>query len=51
MDLFQILSEIQIQLETTTELSELLDKIVGLVYELTGFHRVMVYQFDENAAG
>lgn len=51
MDLFQILSEIQTQLGSTTELPELLDKIVGLVYELTGFHRVMVYQFDENAAG
>lgn len=51
MDLFQILSEIQIQLGSATELSELLDRIVGLVHELTGFHRVMVYQFDEGAAG
>jgi hypothetical protein len=51
MDLFQILSEIQAQLGATTELPELLDQIVGLVYELTCFHRVMVYQFDENAAG
>jgi light-regulated signal transduction histidine kinase (bacteriophytochrome) len=41
MDLFQIHSEIQDQLSTSTELSNLLDVIVGLVQDLTGFHRVM----------
>lgn len=51
MDLFQIIAEIQAQLGTATELTVLLDQIVGLVYELTGFHRVMVYKFDETAAG
>jgi len=51
MDLFQIQSEIQTQLSTSTELSVLLDVIVGLVHDLTGFHRVMVYRFDEAAAG
>lgn len=51
MDLFQILAEIQTQLGSATELPDLLNRIVGLVYELTGFHRVMVYQFDEDAAG
>lgn len=51
MDVFQILSEIQHQLGTVDELSELLDIVVGLVRELTGFHRIMVYQFDETAAG
>jgi len=40
MDLFQILSEIQDQLGAANSLPELLDIIVGLVYELTGFHRV-----------
>ncbi|CZR59465.1 related to phytochrome [Phialocephala subalpina] len=51
MDLFHILSEMQVQMSTATTLSELLDIIVGMVYELTGFHRVMIYQFDEQAAG
>ncbi|KUJ12195.1 uncharacterized protein LY89DRAFT_593827 [Mollisia scopiformis] len=50
LDLFHILSEVQAQLSKCTELPALLDIIVGLVYELTSFHRVMVYQFDENAA-
>lgn len=51
MDMFHVLSEIQVQLGSCTELSDLLDKIVGLVYELTSFHRVMVYRFDDDAAG
>lgn len=51
LELFQVLSEIQQQLGNTSVLSELLDSIVGIVRELTGFHRIMVYQFDETAAG
>ena len=51
MQLFQVLCELQAQMALTTTISELLDVIVGLVYELTSFHRVMVYQFDETAAG
>jgi hypothetical protein len=51
MEMFYALSEIQKQLSSVETLPELLDVIVGLVYELTGFHRVMVYQFDETAAG
>jgi light-regulated signal transduction histidine kinase (bacteriophytochrome) len=51
LDMFQILSEIQLQLGGNTELQTLLDQIVGLVYDITGFHRVMIYQFDETAAG
>jgi len=35
----------------STALAELLDIVVGLVHDLTGFHRVMVYRFDETAAG
>jgi light-regulated signal transduction histidine kinase (bacteriophytochrome) len=34
-----------------TTLSTLGDIIVGLVSDLTGFHRVMFYQFDETGAG
>lgn len=51
MDLFQILSEIQVQLASSTSLSHLGDNIVGLVHDLTGFHRVMVYQFDDTKTG
>ncbi|TVY58946.1 Phytochrome-like protein cph1 [Lachnellula cervina] len=51
LEIFQILSEIQHQLGTAEVLSDLLDIIVGLVRELTGFHRIMCYQFDETASG
>jgi light-regulated signal transduction histidine kinase (bacteriophytochrome) len=51
LDLFQIQFEIQTQLSTLPNLSALLDVVVGLVHDLTGFHRVMVYRFDEAAAG
>jgi hypothetical protein len=51
MELFHVLCEIQNQLAAQTSLQALLDVIVGLVYELTSFHRVMVYQFDETKAG
>jgi len=51
MELFHVLCEIQNQLASATTLESLLDIVVGLVYELTSFHRVMVYQFDETAAG
>ncbi|CAG8976457.1 hypothetical protein HYALB_00008047 [Hymenoscyphus albidus] len=51
MELFHILCEVQTQLAQATTLQSLLDVTVGLVYELTGFDRVMVYQFDETKAG
>ena len=51
LEIFQILSEIQHQLGTAEVLSDLLDIVVGLVRELTGFHRIMCYQFDETASG
>lgn len=51
MELFHVLCEIQTQLAAATTLPELLDIVVGLVYELTSFHRAMVYQFDAENAG
>lgn len=51
MELFHVLCEIQTQLAAAESLPGLLDIIVGLVYELTSFHRAMVYQFDETVAG
>jgi light-regulated signal transduction histidine kinase (bacteriophytochrome) len=50
MELFHMLCEMQAQLASAQDLTSLLDITVGLVYELTGFHRVMVYQFDETNA-
>lgn len=51
MELFHVLCEVQDQLASATTLPELLDIVVGLVYELTSFHRAMLYQFDETTAG
>ncbi|CZT46010.1 related to phytochrome [Rhynchosporium secalis] len=51
MELFNVLCEIQGQLSSASTLPELLDIIVGLVYQLTSFHRALVYQFDETTAG
>jgi len=51
MELFHVLCEIQAQLATATTMQSLFDIMVGMVYELTSFHRVMVYQFDETGAG
>lgn len=41
MELFHILCEMQAQMARATSLPQLLDITVGLVHELTGFHRVM----------
>lgn len=41
MELFHILCEMQAQMARAASLAQLLDITVGLVHELTGFHRVM----------
>ncbi|KAJ5550273.1 CheY-like superfamily [Penicillium sp. DV-2018c] len=46
MEVFSILTQIQEQLGRATDLDMLLKITAGLVKELTGFHRVMIYQFD-----
>ncbi|KAJ5096797.1 hypothetical protein N7456_007518 [Penicillium angulare] len=51
MQVFGVLSQIQAQLSEVEEQEMLLKVTAGLVKELVGFHRVMVYQFDENANG
>jgi hypothetical protein len=45
MELFHILCEVQAQMARATSLPQLLDITVGLVHELTGFHRVMQVHF------
>ncbi|EAW20629.1 putative sensor histidine kinase/response regulator [Aspergillus fischeri NRRL 181] len=46
MEVFSILSQIQDQLGRAKSLDSLLNTATGLVKELTGFHRVLIYQFD-----
>lgn len=47
MEVFNIMSQVQEQLASATSLDQFLKVLVGVVKELTGFHRVMIYQFDE----
>lgn len=46
MEVLNILSQVQEQLAGAPDLTSFLKILVGVVKELTGFHRVMVYQFD-----
>lgn len=46
MEVFNIMSQVQEQLSVAPTLDKFLKVLVGVVKELTGFHRVMVYQFD-----
>jgi hypothetical protein len=51
MDTFNAVAEIQRQLGALTSLEDLFKLVVGMVRELTQFHRVMLYRFDEKANG
>jgi len=46
MEVFDIMSQVQEQLAAAPDLNTFLEILVGIVKELTGFHRIMVYQFD-----
>ncbi|TLD32456.1 hypothetical protein E2P81_ATG05432 [Venturia nashicola] len=46
MEVFNIMSQVQEQLASAPTLEKFLKVLVGVIKELTGFHRVMVYQFD-----
>ena len=46
MEVFNIMSQVQEQLANAPDLEKFLKILVGVVKELTGFHRVMIYQFD-----
>ncbi|KAI4745305.1 hypothetical protein E4T50_04354 [Aureobasidium sp. EXF-12298] len=46
MEVFNVMSQVQEQLAAAPTLDKFLKILVGVVKELTGFHRVMVYQFD-----
>lgn len=51
MQVFDIMSQVQEQLAAAPDLDKFLKILVGIVKELTGFHRVMVYQFDSSYNG
>ncbi|KAI9151644.1 Cyanobacterial phytochrome B [Paramyrothecium foliicola] len=51
MQVFDIMSQVQEQLASATNLENFLKILVGIVKELTGFHRVMIYQFDSSFNG
>ncbi|KAG9247124.1 PHY1, histidine kinase-group VIII protein [Calycina marina] len=51
MEVFNIMSQVQEQLSSATTLENFLKILVGVVKELTGFHRVMIYQFDATFNG
>jgi len=51
MEVFNIMSQVQEQLANAPNLDTFLKILVGVVKELTGFHRVMIYQFDGSFNG
>ncbi|QDS71907.1 hypothetical protein FKW77_000358 [Venturia effusa] len=51
MEVFNIMSQVQEQLASAPTLEKFLKVLVGVIKELTGFHRVMVYQFDQQWNG
>ncbi|PHH70519.1 hypothetical protein CDD80_5953 [Ophiocordyceps camponoti-rufipedis] len=51
MQVFDIMSQVQEQLASAANLDNFLKILVGIFKELTGFHRVMVYQFDSSFNG
>lgn len=46
MDVFAVLSQINDQLSAALDLESFLKVVVGVIKDLTQFHRVMVYSFD-----
>jgi len=51
MEVFNIMSQVQEQLAAAPTLEMFCKVLVGVVKELTGFHRVMIYQFDSSWNG
>ena len=46
MEVFNIMAQVQEQLANAPSLDNFLKILIGVVKELTGFHRVMIYQFE-----
>lgn len=47
MDMFNVMTQAQQQLAASNTIQQALDVVVGIISELTSFHRVMIYRFDE----
>src|SRR5690606_13236453 len=51
MQIFDLMNQVQDQLAEASTLDKFLKVLVGIVKELTGYHRVMIYQFDASYNG
>lgn len=51
MDIFNAMTESQRQLAGCTSVQQVFDTVVGLISEVSGFHRVMFYRFDSEKNG
>ncbi|KAL2067218.1 hypothetical protein VTL71DRAFT_1642 [Oculimacula yallundae] len=51
MNLFNAMIQAQQQLVAAKSVQQVLDIVVGIISELTGFHRVMFYRFDGHKNG
>lgn len=51
MDMFNAMTQAQQQLASSTSVQSVMDRVVGLISELSGFHRVMFYRFDSEMNG
>jgi light-regulated signal transduction histidine kinase (bacteriophytochrome) len=47
MDVFAVMAQINEQIGAAPDLDTFLKIVVGVIRDLTQFHRVMIYQFDE----
>lgn len=51
LDVFAVLGQVNEQLSGAPDLQTFLDVVTGIMKDLTQFHRVLIYQFDEIANG
>ncbi|KAF7958989.1 hypothetical protein EAE96_002509 [Botrytis aclada] len=51
LEVFNAMTQAQEQLAACTSVQKLQDVLVGLIFDLTGFHRVMFYRFDATKNG
>ncbi|KAK6613926.1 Cyanobacterial phytochrome B [Botrytis cinerea] len=51
LEVFNAMTQAQEQLAACTSVQKLQDVLVGLIFDLTGFHRVMFYRFDSAKNG
>jgi hypothetical protein len=51
MDVFAVLTQLNEQLNAAQDLSTFLKVVVGIVKDITQFHRILIYQFDEQWNG